>query len=324
MYTPPSTDVSDEKNRSGGIEPLVSFIIPCYKESLEQFTMAIDSALKQTYKNLEIIIILDNPENTELETKAKEYVRLDSRVHFYKNEKNLGLVKTLNLAIGFAKGELIARLDSDDYAKPERIATQIQFFPEYDIVSSNFAFINTDNNIVRHRKFPSKDEQIKEHLINIEDCMYHVTWLLKKNVYNQLNFYRDIGPFEDYDFLLRAVKRNFRMYNVPKELTFYRINKNGISNTNNVRQHLGSEYLRSNYTDIENISKDDIENYLASSVGKKHAQAYQDFYKYKAKIMQSKGRWQYYFRLLFYGTCLAFTNYYGRKKVRAFIQMIKF
>ncbi|MDO4921922.1 MAG: glycosyltransferase [Phascolarctobacterium sp.] len=302
----------------------MSFIIPCYKEPLEQFTMAVDSVIKQTYKNLEIILILDNPQNEELAAKAKEYVTLDERVRFYQNGKNLGLVGTLNKAIRLASGELIARLDSDDYAKPERIATQVQFFPEYDIVSSNFAFMNADNEIVRHRKFPIEDGEIKEHLINIEDCMYHVTWLLKKSVYYQLGFYRDIGPFEDYDFLLRAAKRNFKMYNIPDELTLYRISVGGISSTNNVRQHLGSEYLRANYADIEGITKEDIANYLVSPIGKEHAQAYKTFYKYKEKIMQSRGRCQYYFRLLCYGTYLAFINYYGRKKILAFARMMKF
>lgn len=323
MYTH-SINVSNKKQEYNfnGVEPLVSFIIPCYKEPLWQFKMAIDSVINQTYKKLEIIIILDNPLNIELEKAAKEYVKQDGRIVFYKNENNLGLVGTLNKAIKLAQGELIARLDSDDYAKPERITEQLKYFPKYDIVSSDFAFINADNHVVRHRKFPNLDKNIKNHLINIEDCMYHVTWLVKKEVFYQLGFYRDIGPFEDYDFLLRACRMQLKLYNFPNELTMYRISVNGISSSNNIRQHLGSEYLREHYLNIENITRQDIDNYLASETGKRHAEEYKNFYKYKEKIMASKSKAIYYIRLLLYGGYLTVTNYYGRKKFLIMVRTI--
>lgn len=287
--------------------------------------MAIDSVIRQTYKKLEIIIVLDNPMNMELEKAAKEYANKDNRIVFYKNDYNLGLVGTLNKAIKLSHGEFIARLDSDDYAKPKRITEQLKYVPEYDIVSSNFAFMNSENNIVRHRVFPNNDKDVKRHLINIEDCMYHVTWLAKKSIFYELGFYRDVGPFEDYDFLLRAASKGYRLYNIPKELTYYRISMNGISNTNNVCQHLGSEYLREHYPNIDNITKSDIDNYIVSDVGKKHAEEYRFFFNYKVKIVASSSRLAYYSNLLIYGSYLVLSNYYGRKKLWGlFRSMLRF
>ena len=215
---------------------MVSVIMPCYREPSHFFSAAVESILQQTYKNIELILILDDPDNIELEQLGNRYAKIDSRVHFYVNDKNLKLTATLNKGINLANGDVIARLDADDIALPARIEKQIGFIDEYDLISTNFAFINLEGNIIRHRTFPTDDTAIKEYLTKVADCMYHTTWLGKKATFTALNGYRDIGPFEDYDFLLRAVKRGMKFLNLKEELTHYRINTGGISYNNRIRQ----------------------------------------------------------------------------------------
>ena len=294
---------------------LVSVIMPCYNEKKEYFVEAVQSILNQSYKNIELIIILDKPDNEILMYEAENFARQDKRVRFYINEKNLGLVGTLNYGIGLVKGEIIARFDSDDIAHLKGIEKQIKYIDEYDIVSTNFAFISSKGKIIRHRVFPSTLEEVKNYLLKNADCMYHTTWMLKKEVYEILNCYRNIGPFEDYDLLLRSLKAGFKLINLKEELNYVRVNPIGISYTNKVLQHLGSEYLRENYHNIDKINGEAIKNYLKSPVGKKHTEEYIDFYRLTSKIYGSKNRLEYCFRLLIYGSYLAVFNYYGRRKI---------
>ena len=292
---------------------LVSVIMPCYREPLEYFRAAVESVLQQTYKSIELVLILDDPANTELRKSGERYAKTDARVHFYINEKNLKLTATLNKGIKLTNGDIIARLDADDIALPARIEKQMAYVDEYDLISTNFAFINSKGTIIRHRVFPTEDAAIKYYLTNIADCMYHTTWLGKKSTFLALNGYREIGPFEDYDFLLRAVKKNLKLYNLHEELTYYRMNTEGISFNNRVRQHLGSEFVREHHDQIETIGVSDIDDYLASSTGKKHADAYRSFCSVKNKIISANNTGEYIKRLLLYGPYLSIFNYYGRK-----------
>jgi glycosyltransferase involved in cell wall biosynthesis len=292
---------------------LVSVIMPCYREPINYFQSAIDSILQQTYKDIELILLLDDPDNQELKQKGMQYVKADSRVRFFINERNLKLTATLNKGIRLAEGDIIARLDADDIALPSRIEKQMEFIDEYDLISTNFAFINSGGNIIRRRFFPTEDNSIKRYLKNVADCMYHTTWLGKKNTFEVLNGYREIGPFEDYDFLLRAVKKNLKLFNLSEVLTYYRINTEGISYNNRVRQHLGSEFIRKYADQIDKIEVKDIDEYMLSPVGKKHAEEYIKFCSVKNKIYSASNSSDYIKKLLFYGPYLLFFNYYGRK-----------
>lgn len=293
---------------------LVSFLIPCYREKEEHFKKAIDSVLNQTYPYLDIIIILDDPTNDLLFQLGREYASQDSRVRFLVNEKNLKLVNTLNKGIQLAKGKIIARLDSDDIAYPTRIEEQLKYIDQYDLISTNFAFINEDGDTIQHRKYPEDDASIKKYMVNVMDSMFHTTWLGKKCLFEKLNGYRNIGPFEDYDFLLRGIVHGAKYYNVQQELTAYRVNLQGISQTNKALQHLGSEYIRENYKRIDSITNKDIECYMNSPLGKQHIEEFEKYCKIKSDIFASSSTKSFYMNTMKKAIHL-FGNYYGRKKI---------
>lgn len=296
--------------------------MPCYNEPNNYFEAAVESVLNQTYKNFELIIIFDNPTNSELIKLGRLYTKKDNRVKSFVNEKNMRLSATLNRGLGLASGEIIARLDADDIAQPERFQEQIVFLDKFDLVSTNFAIINKDGNIIRHRVFPSEPDVIKRYLLEAADCMYHTTWMGKKHVFSELNGYREIGPFEDYDLLLRAIKHGFHLYNLKKELTYYRLNTEGISYNNKISQHIGSEFIRENAYKIDLLNSDDIQNYFNSDIGKQHIEEYKKFYNYTSKIYAANSILEYYRNLLFYGPYIAFFNYYGRRKIIQRIKML--
>ena len=117
----------------------VSVIMSTYKEPIEWIQQSVDSILNQTYKNLEFIIIVDNPEYVELVSLLNDYADSDDRISVVVNNNNIGLVKSLNKALSFCTGEYVARMDADDVSLPERFQKEVEFLDthkEYDFVST--------------------------------------------------------------------------------------------------------------------------------------------------------------------------------------------
>ena len=90
------------------------FIMSTYNESENYIRSSINSILEQTLHDLELIVVIDNPENEAAVAAVNAFASEDSRVKILCNENNLGLVRSLNKAISAAHGEILARMDADD------------------------------------------------------------------------------------------------------------------------------------------------------------------------------------------------------------------
>ena len=93
--------------------PLISVLLPLYNEPISLAKQAIDSILNQTFSHLEVILLLDNPQNTELINLIQDYEEKDNRVITHINSSNKGLPETLNAGIHKAKGKYIVLLNND-------------------------------------------------------------------------------------------------------------------------------------------------------------------------------------------------------------------
>ncbi|MDR2456991.1 MAG: glycosyltransferase family 2 protein, partial [Clostridiales Family XIII bacterium] len=95
--------------------PLITVIVPAY--NVEKYLDdCINSIIKQTYKNLEIIIINDCSSDKTGEI-IDDFAKKDKRIISVHNEKNIGLANTRSMSIKIAKGDYIFFVDSDDYVK---------------------------------------------------------------------------------------------------------------------------------------------------------------------------------------------------------------
>ena len=131
--------------------PLISVLLPLYNEPISLAKQAIDSILNQTFSHLEVILLLDNPQNTELINLIQDYEGKDNRVITHINSSNKGLPETLNAGIHKAKGKYIARMDGDDISAPTRIEKQLKFLlehPHIDLVGSNAYAINEEGELI--------------------------------------------------------------------------------------------------------------------------------------------------------------------------------
>ena len=219
--------------------------------------------MNQTYSNFEFIIIVDNPLNKEIIGLINSYKAKDRRIRFFINEKNQGLVYSLNFALSVAQGHYIARMDADDIADNERLQIQLDFMIEnnIDIVGSNIIYFN-ENSDIKKSSLLLKSNDIKDNM-RYWSQLAHPTWLIRKEVYDTLKGYRDIKYCEDYDFLLRAMKNNYVLANIERPLLRYRISTNGISRSNLLEQRLISQYLSKNYDRIDTLTIHEIQSFLA-------------------------------------------------------------
>ena len=130
---------------------LVSVIIPYYRKK-QYISRALKSVTNQTYKKLEIIIIYDDSNKSDL--KFIKYISSkDKRIKIYVNKKNLGAGLSRNVGIKKSKGKYIAFLDADDLWYKNKIDHQIKYMIKKGISFSHtsYSIINKQNIIISKR-----------------------------------------------------------------------------------------------------------------------------------------------------------------------------
>ena len=98
--------------------PLVSVIMCEYNTEEKKLKKAIESILKQSYKNFELILVNDGS-TTNVETIVKNFN--DKRIKLFNNKKNMGFVYSLNKAIDNSRGDYLLRMDTDDISVENRL-----------------------------------------------------------------------------------------------------------------------------------------------------------------------------------------------------------
>lgn len=226
-------------------DPLVSVLMSIYKESVPVVSQAIDSIREQTYRNIEIIVLLDCPEYEELKAYLAQLGTEEPRLNYCVNEINMGLLDSLNKGLRLCHGDFICRMDADDYAETDRIAGQMDYMHTHrlDLVGSYTNLMDANGELLgKIKKFPVHHKYVGRYL-KYANAVPHPTWLVRKAVYDELEGYRNVLYAEDYDFLIRACLCGYRMGVVPEPMLRYRVNRKGITQRNMASQKIVSDYL---------------------------------------------------------------------------------
>ena len=109
--------------------PRLSIILPNYNHS-EFLPRCLDSSLQQSFTDLELIVIDDCSTDNSFEM-LQEYARKDSRIRLYRNDKNQGVVATLNRALSLARGEYVHGASADDYILPGYYEAAMAMFTQH-------------------------------------------------------------------------------------------------------------------------------------------------------------------------------------------------
>ena len=182
--------------------PKVSVLLPVYNAQ-DYLDQAIRSILNQSYTNFELVIVNDGSTDDSLEL-IQRYESLDDRIVLL-SKKNSGIVDALNEGLNVAKGEYIARMDSDDISYQDRLDKQVKVFveqPGVDLVYSGTTLIDKNGDIVCPSWRPNLERTLKN--LEINNFIPHPTVMFSKETVLDIGGYtKNKEHAEDLDLWVR-------------------------------------------------------------------------------------------------------------------------
>jgi glycosyltransferase involved in cell wall biosynthesis len=213
--------------------PAISVVMSVYNGE-RWLKAAIQSILDQSFRDFEFIIINDG--STDDSEKVIKSFK-DHRIRYYK-QANKKLVYSLNRGVKLARSPLIARMDDDDLAEPERFTRQVDFLakhPDVAVVGSSFEVMLSDKTpLYVEAVFTQFDDIVREMFYH--NPMGHGSIMMRKSIFDQVGGYRSIyGPNEDYD-LWQRISEVAELANLPQVLHHWRVNPAGESQSRSQEQ----------------------------------------------------------------------------------------
>ncbi len=192
--------------------PLVSIIIPTHKGS-NFISRAIESAIKQTYSEIEIIVVDDNGEGTEEQIKTQKVIKSFSsnkNLKYLTYEKNMNASHARNVGIKNSKGKYIAFLDDDDEMLADKIKLQIDCFNQKD---NSYGVCYTDYKISKGPYIEVSKETREGHLyyeaLSRNICIGSGSnYMVRKDVIDEIGgFDESFKRNQDLEFLTRILEK---------------------------------------------------------------------------------------------------------------------
>lgn len=221
-------------------ESLIQVIVPIYNVK-DYVKPCLDSILRQTYSNLEIILVNDGSTD-DVEQILDEYASKDSRVKII-NQENLGLQAARNTGLDSCTGEYISFIDSDDvisndfYTVMHRMINQTNS----DISICGFKFLYTNENgpddisnlsdaeqlKFKDRLVDNGDEYLESDIYNNFGYVMVMPKLYKREVWKDLRF--PLGKYHEDEWVIARVMHSHRIVELSDKLYYYRQRKGQIT-----------------------------------------------------------------------------------------------
>lgn len=205
----------------------LSIILPVYNGA-DYVSIAIESIRSQSHRDFELLILDDGSTDKTLEILNK-YKKKDNRIKVFSRE-NRGLGASLTELINLSSYELIARMDADDIAYPNRIHDQLNHLvnrKDLVLIGGQISFL-TGNQIYPAFEMPEDHEEILRGLLQKRFPICHPAIMFRKSAAAKVGFYRVNGAGEDLDFFLRMSEVG-RISNIPSMVLQYRLSTNSLS-----------------------------------------------------------------------------------------------
>jgi glycosyltransferase involved in cell wall biosynthesis len=213
---------------------MISVVLPVYRPSLSFLKESIDSILDQSYKNWELIIVMDKscPEDDgKVLRVVSSYTKEHDNIKLIVNKDRLGISGSLNTGIMKARGKIIARMDSDDISKPERFEAQFRVLAaeNLDFVGSWATLIDHNGHEIGEIRTPSTPTEIRKRLM-IHNPFLHPTMMFLKESFLEGGLYDSrFGHSQDYELWMRLFKKGFIGRNIRKPLVKLRENVDSVT-----------------------------------------------------------------------------------------------
>ncbi len=209
--------------------PRVTVLLPVFNGG-KFFATALRSILDQTFTDLECLVI-DDGSTDDSAAVASEAAHRDRRVRLIQRE-NRGLVATLNEGVACARAPLVARMDADDVALPDRLQRQVAFLDEHPqvvCVGGGHWLIDEVDRIIAPLSAPARHVEIDALSLKGHTAICHPAATMRVDAIRQAGGYRqDFYPTEDLDLWLRLAEVG-ELANLPVPVIRYRVHTGSIS-----------------------------------------------------------------------------------------------
>jgi teichuronic acid biosynthesis glycosyltransferase TuaG len=204
---------------------IASVIMPYYRKK-SYFKEAYQSALNQNIKNIEIIIVYDDSDYSELNF-IKKIIKNKKNTKLIINKKQLGVGVSRNVGINIAKGKYICFLDCDDVWKRNKLSYQIKFMEKnfLDLTHTSYSVINQNGKLLYSLK-AKKEILYKDLIFSCDVALSSV--VIKKDIFKNYKFTK-ITTKEDYLLWLKLSKNNIKIIGIDKIFTYWRKVSNSLS-----------------------------------------------------------------------------------------------
>lgn len=219
------------------MSPLISCLIPVYNAQ-DFLEIALDSIQKQTFRDFEVVVVNDGSTDGSLkilEARAAD----DPRVRIF-SKPNGGIVSALNHGLEHCRGRLVARMDADDIALPDRFAVQVATFEARADAVAVGGLIQSIDGHGRAIAPPGSPSRVRVTDITgfppVVANVQHSAGTFSRSALEEVGGYRANFPHaEDYDLYLRLAGRG-AFYNPAKLVLYYRVHSASLSMMNLARQ----------------------------------------------------------------------------------------
>lgn len=206
----------------------ISVLMSVYKAEKPAF---LDRSLQsiwadQTLKPYEIILVEDGPLTPDLYDVIKKWEKIISqKLIILQNNVNEGLTKSLNKGIEIAKGDFIARMDSDDISKPQRFEKQLSFMkshPDIVVLGGGMQEIDENNKWGAKRIYPESQDKILKYIAKANPIA-HPTTFIRRIVFDQGYKYDErYRKNQDLRLWFELLKDNYKFHNLPDIVLYFR------------------------------------------------------------------------------------------------------
>lgn len=205
------------------MDPAVSIVMGTYNPRITYLNTAVDSLINQTFVDWELILV-DDGSDKNISSEIRNICKRDTRIHYFRRNKNLGLAHALNDGIQKSRGKYVARMDDDDISAPERLQDQMDFLE----LHQEYGWIGCEADLIDETGIwgkASRPEKPSVYSFLHSSPFIHPSVMFRRDVLTECGGYSEkyfTTRCEDYELFMRLYASGYRGYNLRKNLFQYR------------------------------------------------------------------------------------------------------